>query len=299
MKSHITDVSLFQQYLKDRRKLADSSINMYVSSIVKFLVTDPDLENLEDYNNFLIQYTVKKRCNHYYSILRAFIDFKIPDAATRKRLQDGMIKPPERNDIVRTRRYLTEEKILEVINYLDDYKHKVVALIQTLTGVRAGDIFRTHIGNILPEEYKGNPVLRLNLTGKGGKLYPVYIHDDVAQQMIMNYISTANNHEEYYFIELSSYKGRDKNYNDEFRLVKMNYQWYWADLKQALQTAGINREDFATHDFRRCFSRRVWEKYMDIHKLQNALNHADPRTTMRYLKHSGLQNIELHREMQE
>jgi len=78
----------------------------------------------------------------------------------------------------------------------------------------------------------------------------------------------------------------------------MNYQWYWIDLKQALNSAGINRDDFATHDFRRCFARRNWDKFKDVLILQKALRHKDPKTTLRYLEQSGLDTIDIHYEMQ-
>ena len=78
----------------------------------------------------------------------------------------------------------------------------------------------------------------------------------------------------------------------------MNYQWYWADLKQALHKNKISREEFATHDLRRCFARRAWERYKDIYVLKGLLNHVDPKTTLRYLDQSGLKNIDYLREMQ-
>jgi integrase len=71
------------------------------------------------------------------------------------------------------------------------------------------------------------------------------------------------------------------------------------DLKLALVSCGHQEKDFGSHDFRRCFSRRAWEKYKDVNVLQNLLMHRDPKTTLRYLKNSGMQNIDLHAEMQE
>ena len=61
---------------------------------------------------------------------------------------------------------------------------------------------------------------------------------------------------------------------------------------------GIDVTAFATHDFRRCYARRVWTRYKDVHVLQELLNHVNPATTMRYLKQSGMQNIDYHKEMQ-
>ena len=73
---------------------------------------------------------------------------------------------------------------------------------------------------------------------------------------------------------------------------------YYKDLKQAMYKLGIDSKSFATHDYRRCYARRVWTKYKDVHVLQELLNHQNPATTMRYLKQSGMQNIDYHKEMQ-
>lgn len=298
MKTHITDIAFFEIWLGEKRQLAESSVYVYVKSVEKFLVKNPDLERIEDYNDFLIEMSIKKRCSHFYSAIKAFIDFKFGDSSTKTKLIENLIKPRERHDIVRERKHLNEEQILEVINYLDKQKHRVIAIIQSLAGPRAGDILRLKKGGIVPEEYGGKPVLRLNLVGKGRKRNVVYIHDEVAQAIVLNYITENSGYGDYYFIELSPKRNRHGNVDNEFALTKMNYQWFWADLKQALYTAGIKREDFATHDFRRCFARRVWEKYKDVHVLQGLLNHKDPKVTLRYLEQSGLKNIDYLAEMQ-
>jgi len=298
MKSSNYDAILFKQWLIERKNLAESSVYVYFRSIERFLARNPNLEDLDDYNNFLVDVSVKKRCSHYYSAIKAFIEFRIGDAALKARLYKGLIKPKERKDIVRERKHLDENKILEVINYLDSEKHKVVALIQSLTGVRAGDILRLKVGGIVPEVYNKQDVLRLNILGKGKKRNVVYLFDEVAQEIVMDYITSNKNYGEFYFIETGKMNGRQGNLESEDAMLKMNYQWYWADLKQAIQTAGIDKDDFATHDFRRCFGRRVWEKWKDIYKLQKALNHSDPKVTMRYLEQSGLDTADIHYEMQ-
>jgi len=298
MKTHITDIAFFELWLREKRQLAESSIYVYVKSISKFLALNPDLDRIEDYNNFLIDMSVKKRCSHFFSALKAFVEFKFGDTNAAQKMINNLIRPRERHDIVRERKHLSQEKVLEVINYLDEEKHRVIAITQTLTGARAGDIFRLKKGGIVPEEYDDKPVLRLNTLGKGKKRNVVFIHDEVAQEVIMNYITRHEGFGDYYFIELGSHGNRKGNLDNEFALIKMNYQWFWKDLKQALNTAGVRREDFATHDFRRCFARRVWEKYKDIHVLQGLLNHRDPKVTMRYLEQSGLKNIDYLAEMQ-
>lgn len=298
MKSHITDSSMFELWLTEKRNLAESSLYTYIQSLNRFLAINPDLDKLESYNDFLIKYTQKKRCSHYYSVLKGFIEFKITDGNLRNTLIKGLIKPPEHHDIIRERKHLTETQILEVINNLETSKHRIIALIQNLTGVRAGDILRLADGKIVPEIYKEKPTLRLNILGKYKRRNVVFVHDELAQKIIMNFITTNNSIPGYYFLEFGKMKGREGDVNNEGRLIRMNYLWYWQDLKKAIKTVGLDKEDFATHDFRRCYARRVWEKYKDLNVLQGLLNHADPKVTLRYLEQSGLKNIDYHYEMQ-
>jgi len=298
MKSHIMDSAMFQQWLIDKRGLADSSLYQYIQVINRFLATDPNLEDLELYNNFLIKYTRKKRSSHYYSILKAFVEFEISDASLKNKIINNLIKPPERRDIVRERKHLQEDQLMEVINYLDKHKHRVLAVIQMLTGVRAGDILRLKDGDIIPEVYENKPVLKLNILGKRKKRNVVFIHDEVGQKIVMDYITFNSGIPGYYFLEKSKFNVKGNDIHKINNLMKMNYIWFWRDLKQATNMIGLDYKDFATHDFRRCFARRVWEKYKDINVLQSLLNHTDPKVTLRYLEQSGLKNIDYHYEMQ-
>ena len=299
MKSDLFDVIFFQRYLEEKTDLADSSIFTYTKSIERFLLTGPNLSNIDDYNNFLVVTTVKKRSLHYYSAIRKYIEYKFGiDTKATIDIFKKLRRPKVRKDIFRKRKYLTEEQIINVINYIDEAKHRMLALLQNLTGVRIGDLLRLKHGSIMPEVYKELPVIKLSLTGKGNKSYTVFLHDEIAQGLLMNYITKNYGHDDYYFLELSKAKGREGNPDNEPAFIRLNYQWYRNDLKEALNTAGVDKTNFSTHDMRRCFARRVWEKYKDVYILQQILNHEDPKTTLRYLKHSGLQTIDYHKDMQ-
>jgi len=299
MKWKISDSVFFREHLENEGKLSDSTIYTYVRSVERFLISNSklNLENINYYNDFLIKLTIKKRSNHYYYALKKFIEFKINDSNLKKTLIQNLVQPKIRFDTVRERRHLSEVELYNIINLLDE-KHKIIALIQNITGVRVGDILKLRREDIQSEIYRGKPVLRLNITGKGGRKNTVFIHDMVAQETIFNYVKTNINHDNYSFLEIGKMKNRYGQLDNEDRLIKMNYNWYWANLKEALQSVGINKKDFATHDFRRCFARFAWEQNPDIHRLQSLLNHADPKVTLRYLEQSGLKNIDYHYEMQ-
>jgi integrase len=299
MKADLLDPQLFKIWLEDKKNLSESSVDLYVKTIQKYIERNLDIDVLEDYNNYIIEKAIKKRCQYIYYVLRAFIEFKITETKQKKELIEGLILPETPEDIKVKRRYLDEDILIEILNKLESKKHRVISIVLMLTGVRIGDIMKLKRDNIIPEEYKGKNVLRLQLTGKRKKDNVVHIYDDVGQEIIIDYICNNFGYDTYYFIDLGTMLNRTGNINSEYRLYKMNYLWYWTDLKQALEACGVNKKDFATHDFRRCFARRVWTKYKDFEVLKNLLNHKDPNTTMRYLRQSGLKNIDYHMEMQQ
>jgi len=290
MKSSHTDSVMFKKYLEDRSKLSPSSVHVYVGSVEKFLKNNPDIDNLDDYNDFLIPLVHRKSSTHYYSAIKKFIQFKIEDSKERNKLIDGLIKPtqkdPKKNTI-----FLDFKKRLEVINNLESEKHQVLAWIQDQTGVRVGDILRLKKPNgIIYEDYNGKEVIRLNIIGKREKRTVVRIHDKGIQELISNYISGNFNHEVYYFLEPIKTR-KQTNEDNELKLYKVNYSWYWSDLKRALYSSGIDTKDFSTHDFRRCFAREIWDdSNHDLQILKSVLNHKQADTTLRYLRTSGLNN---------
>jgi hypothetical protein len=123
MKAHITDLSMYKLWLGEKRNLSEGSTHVYCEAVERFLKTNPDIDSLEDYNQFIIEHAIKKRCYHYYSALKAFAEYKIADASTRLRIIENMIKADVHNDIKMERRYLDEEEILEVVNHLKEAKH--------------------------------------------------------------------------------------------------------------------------------------------------------------------------------
>ena len=299
MKVNFLDLTFFQEYLFEKTQLAESSVKLYVAAVKQFLTFNPDIESLEDYNNFLIPRVWKKNARHFYAALKRFIDWKIDDKNLKERLINGLVIPKE-HDSKTFRRHLEPKDRLRVINNLNSEKHQIIAIIQQMTGLRAGDVLKIKKPQgVVSSVYKDIPVTTLNVLGKGEKRNVVDIYDNVAQDFIWSYISSNINHKDYYFIELGKMRNRTGNVNSESDLVRMNYQWYWKDLKEALVKTGIHRRDFATHDFRRGFARDIWEKFNgDVQILQRALNHSDPKTTMIYLKQSGLQNKEVLRKFQ-
>jgi integrase len=288
------DLYLFDQYLIEKKNLSEYSRKLYVEAVERFLAEyKPD--NIDHYNDFLIKLTIKKRGYYYYSALKAFIEYKIEDAGTKAKMIDSLVKPNIQQTTKTERKYLEETEIIDIVNHMSKTKHKVIALIQVITGLRAGEVISIRRGDIVPEIYENNNVLKIIVTGKGNKRNVVHIHDNFIQALVLDYIVKNPIHPEYYFIETSTRVFKDYEHS---RIVRTNYHKYYADLKRAMFKVGLNHKDFATHDYRRCFAQRVWTKYKDLKVLQDLLNHANPATTMRYLKHSGMSTIDYHKSMQ-
>jgi integrase len=299
MRPSLTDIALFDLWMHENGNLAESTMHLYFHCTKRFLAGNPDLENLEDYNNFLIEHTVKKRTMCYYAAIKLFVDYKITKKEVRERILDGLLRPPIRYDIKKERKYLPEEKIIEVLNFLQEDRHRIIALIQTLTGVRASDVLRLKTDGVALDVYNKKSTLRLSILGKGKKRHVVYIHDIIAQEIITKYVKErAVFYKDYIFLKESTVNRRRSREVSDTDIISTNYNQYLLDLKSALMCAGVDINVFATHDFRRCFARRCWEKWRDVSILQSVLNHADPKTTLRYLTQSGLKNIDYYYAMQ-
>lgn len=293
--NNVFDQNLFEEWLREKKNMTESSIYVYRTAIDHFLSYNPNINNIDDYNKFIIKHCIKKRSVHYYSILKIYIKFVITDINKRNLMIENLIKPEVPSTRKRERKYLEEKVILGVINNLKTKKHKILALIQNLTGIRSGDILRIKKKDIIPELYDDKNVVKLVVTGKGNKRNIVYIHEEMVQILLIDYLIGNVNETSYAFLEDET--RRDKTMQER-KMLHANYKAYYRDLKMSLNTTGISHDDFATHDYRRCFARRVWTKYKDVQVLQNLLNHKNPATTMLYLSQSGLKNIEYFKQMQ-
>ena len=303
-----SSVELFQfkEWLKEKRRLMDSSIYQYYSVLKLFFIEVDDREDIEQYNWFLAKYTHKRRSTHYFSAIKAYIRFKYQnDSKTREEWIDDLLKPKLYKTIKRERRHLEDEQLIRIVNELSSPKHRVIAFIQCFAPLRIGDVLSLRRDNATYEEYDGKRAMRLVVTGKGDKRIVVQIFDPVCQGIIQDYLDQYDKEaliinnlhiEDYVFITFEN----KCDSNDIFHEKWANYMRYWRDLKEATLKSGVvNPKLFSTHDFKRCFARKAWEKYKDIDLLKRVLNHENASTTFRYLRQSGLQNIDIFKEMQE
>ncbi len=307
MIKNITELFSFRVWLRDVRRLSESSIYVYFHTLKLFFIEAENLNDIESYNIFLAKYTHKKRSTHYYSVLKAYIEYKFQNnPKVKDEFLKVLLKPKRYKDIKMERKYLPDEKLMEIINHMDD-RHRLIAFIQILTALRAGDVLSLRREYISHEMYDGKPTLRLSTIGKGDKRTIVYLFDPTAIALVIKYVekydeiikAPHNFYKDYIFLTYDFEREYENDEQTLFFMKKNNYLIYLIDLRKAIDASGIvNKKFFSTHDFRRCFARNVWETYKDVDLLQRALNHEDASTTLRYLRQSGLRNIDIFKQMQ-
>ena len=188
---------------------------------------------------------------------------------------------------------------MRIINNIISPKHQLIAWIQKVTGVRAGDVLRTKKEQIRFGLYKVNenesvPIMEISFIKKGDKVSKIPIFEFRLIEQIKQYLKMLPPDEDYVFSQRDVVN--EYNKNDDRKVMKRNYNLYWNDLKQACKKCGFETNQFATHDWRRNFANKVWVdvlKKTDIVALQRALGHAHIETTTAYLRQSGMESQEI------
>ena len=286
-KRNLADIGLFRLYLQDRN-LSEGVIIKYLGTIQSFYLRQPELGNINDYNEFLRD---NIKTNHHYIAIKHFLKYKMKkDPGLRNMLTNNLLKPRP-SDPVYSSAYLPIEKRTEVIARINSQKHKIMAKIQCQTGARAGDVLKILRGNITFESFDNKIAMVIVFIGKRKKRVVKYIYDRLLQDEIKDFISNNFLSEKFYFTEFN----KSKSITSEYNVLRVNYKWYLNDLKGALVASNVDPRLWATHDFRRAIARDIWEHPTmgkDLVLLQNFLGHSNVNTTVRYLRNSGLANKE-------
>jgi len=172
----------FEEWMRNRG-LNDSSIYQYMRAVQKFLLQkNPDIKDIEPYNEFILEFAIKKRSLYYYDALKLFLKFVFKeDVAKKNSMTRLLLKPNKNNDIKRVRKNLDDETKEQVIRLIKDYKHRIIAKIQNVLGVRAGDIIRLKRGSISYEPY--NDVIAIIPGGfKPPQIAHFHIVDEISKK---------------------------------------------------------------------------------------------------------------------
>jgi integrase len=306
------DMVEFVDYLREKKQYKPSSASIISRSANTLLYKRVNLVDLNALNQIIIESCIKKRTNLVYHAIKNIIEFKFEDLlredpttykglrAVKEDILKGLIKAKQFVDRKKQSKTLTDNQIIELSNYLVQDKHKLILILQSLTGARVGDIMHLKLEDIQPDDVDGEEVLKLNTLSKGGKRIIHFLFDDYAQTLLLNYAlkEREDTYDGYIFLDSHFCLNRSNVSVREFVVYETNYIIYWKELKKALMHMGIEKKDFSTHDVRRSFAKKAWSKYKDVNILKLLMHHQDVKTSMRYLQTTGLDTQEYQREMQ-
>jgi integrase/recombinase XerD len=243
-------VEEFEKYLRTRTNLSERTILKYVSDVKNFLLKyEPTIENM---NNEI------KKAPHRYWVFKKFLEFE-------KREEDAknLIKIKREKSTKGT--YLAKEELLNIVNAIRRRKYRIAALIQFSTGARAAEVLSISKENV---EFDGTFTF-IKIEGKGGKHRKLFISKDYVDEIVSFILGSG-----------FSYPFLDSNEKDVKRLESV-LRSYWYFLKEAAKALGY--EKFSTHDFRRNFIERFYDKTKDIVLTKVAAGHSKLDTTFTYI----------------
>ena len=251
----------FQDWMKNKYNLMERTLLSYRRVIERFFVEydEPTIENI---NKFITSSTEKSNSFYIKYAFRYYLEFigKGDDYKLIKKIKQ---RPRKRVGV-----YVDSVKLVNLVNAIENPTHRVVAIIQYLTGARTGDVLRLSIDNVKAND---DSSLSLTLDVKGGKKHTVFIPIKYSFR-IAQFIKTRG--KKYPFLESLS--------SDITKSIDTNYRYYYNSIKKA--AFNVDLPDFQPHDFRRNFLEDVFESTNDIRIAQNLAGHSNITYTMKYIK---------------
>ncbi len=296
------ETTMFENWLEETTSLSDASIKLYVTIVNTFLKNKNNISSSDSINYYLINVTHKKnkRGYAYYYALKKYAIFKL--GAEHKKIFNGLIKPvlkDRKKDSINLELNIRKKLIKELFSI--NKESGIIAAIMTYTGARVGDVLKLEKKNIIAEPFENTYMLRLTMRSKGDRYNTAYIKNYDTIMMIVNYFNLTFDNKntdrdcllyvlkekkDYCFLKESFRRTASKK---EINLIIRAYETFRLNLKMAATNIGLNSKLISKHDFRRSYSKDIYEIHNDIVILKNVLNHKRIDTTLRYLKQSGLE----------
>ncbi len=169
------------------------------------------------------------------------------------------------------------EKLEKMCSYVKKLTYRFAAFVQLYTGLRAIEVLSLQRDNITIDEEGG---MLLKNVGKGNKTITAYIPAKIVKKIGLDiYIKYACRNKKYPFLTRYSELKIQHSLN-------LQYRYYWNAVKNAAKQCGL--EKFSTHDFRRNFITRLFEKGYDFETVRQLANHTSIINTIRYRKESPI-----------
>jgi len=261
-----TELMGFEDWLRTNTTLLPSSITQYRKTISMFF-SRHDEATIENMNKFIME-TESRRCYISKYAFRQYLMFKgrVNDVGLLRKSR----KMPRKKQYV----ILTNEELENAISKIEDEQHRIVALIQYVTGARASEALSIKKENVMIED----DGIMIDLWGKGAKEGSVFMPFPYSKP-VLDYINRRE--EQYPFL-----KGRVKDLN---RRISNSYVYYLQSIKGVMKELGYG--SFATHDLRANFGTHFYDLTGDIKATQQAMRHIRMETTAGYIQRRGINNI--------
>lgn len=267
----------FENWLRNNTTLKERTIINYRRTIERFFdgYRQPTVKNMNEFISRINRTTMTTYIKYAFKYYLRYIE-KEEDY---KNLVGVRVKPRKKEGV-----YIPKDDLLNIVMNIENRTYRLVALIQYLTGARAGDVLRFSYNNLVVND-DGTLKLRLRITKTDE--YSVFIGTKYAGRL-RDYIETCGR--KYSFLLGDSDSLR--------KLVDNNYRYYWNALKKSATSFGYPK--FATHDFRRNLAEdaRI-STNDDMVAVKNLLGHKRIETTLKYIrqKRSEKENKELAMEL--
>ena len=161
---------------------------------------------------------------------------------------------------------INAETIKIIIDHTTNLKHRIVLEVLYGSGLRLGEVTKIRWDDINFVE----GILRVNF-GKGGKDRLVKLGSNVINHLLDYKESRYNKNSDYVF---------DSMARPTTHITKKTVQKI---LENSCKKANINQH-YHIHQLRHSYATHSLEAGMDIRKIQEALGHSSPKTTMIYTK---------------
>src|SRR3990167_321283 len=261
----------FQQFLNDNSSFLPSTKRIYFKVVKQLINENNENPTIEQLNHF-IAVKCGKRQPHVKYAIKEYLRF-INRTEDYHKLNKAKIREP-----IKENNFLSREQVDEIINLIENQKHKDIAVLQYNTAARASEILTLRKPRIKKEKYfdeffkEERERIRLTVRGKGERARYLYLLPGYWKHIEPYYNTTRD----YLF-----FGEKELTYIDFWLKVENTYHRYLESLKKAAEKIGLN---IGTHDLRSSFSMEIKKTTGDIYKLQKVLGHKNIDTTIRYLK---------------
>lgn len=248
----------------NKRYISTKTQNCYYNQVYKFLIYINKYENELTYNdiNFYLDKIIRKYSRSQQNQSISSIKLFYKEILNRKKVDIKFIRSKKIEYLPTLK---SKEEILNIINKIDNLKHKTIISLIYGCGLRLNEVINLKIEHIL----KGQNLIKI-VQSKGNKDRFIPISNNLLNLLREYYLKYKP--KEYIF------EGQSKNQYSGGSIEKIVKKWFGKNFHPHLL-----RHSYATH---------LYEQKVDLNKIQKLLGHKDIKSTQIYTRlANNLQDI--------